>query len=186
MGMATWKNILMNYRIEKNILPKNCIDHIKSLINNLDFINAGDIVNSKINNIFTPNYIFQGMSRVTTDNININENNKLLYTRLNDFGFIITSIVCEKEKIKIKNIDRFMWNLYKPNEEGTFHVDMVDSSFYTILYSFNDSDGYVQIGDKKIYDVENEAKIFKSNIKHKGVGPTKSNYRLNLNIVLQT
>jgi len=133
----------------------------------------------------TPNYVFAGLSRVTSINDNLSNNNKLLYTRLNDFGFMITELVCKKANINIKHIKRFMWNLYKKGEEGTKHTDEEDDSYYTILYSLNTSDGYLEVGDKKIYDVENEAKIFKSNLLHRGVGPKNSNYRLNLNIVIQ-
>ena len=79
-----------------------------------------------------------------------------------------------------------MWNLYKPGEEGIFHTDSLKNNFYTILYSLNTSDGFLIVGDQKIYDKQDEAKIFKSNILHKGVGPTKDKYRLNLNVVIET
>lgn len=174
-----------NIQKVNNILTKNCINRLKNLIKNLDFLIAHDEqINS--NNFFTADTVFQGLSRVTTSSKNINNNNNLLYTSLNEFGFIIAELVCKKINLNIKKIDRFMWNFYKPGEQGTFHTDAKNNNFYTILYSLNTSDGYVKIQDEIVYDIEDEAKIFKSNLPHMGVGPTKDNYRLNLNIVLET
>mgnify|MGYP003116691489 FL=1 len=166
--------------IEKNVLPNNCVKVLKNILCDLDFKIAQD---SKCVNIFESQN-FQGFSRNTLDSKNVNESNKLTYTRLNDYAFIIAEIVCKKLNFKIKNINRIMWNLYKRGEEGLFHTDATENNFITILYSLNTSDGYIMIDEKKVNDVENEAKIFKSIVKHKGVGPTKDLFRLNLNIVL--
>ena len=78
-----------------------------------------------------------------------------------------------------------MWNIYRAGEEGIFHNDGEEEGLYTILYSLNSSDGYLQINDAKFYDVEDEAKVFPSKLLHKGVGPEKDRLRINLNIVLE-
>lgn len=169
-------------KIIDNILTKNCVNHIKNLLTHLDFKIANDFNNL---DVFKENNMLQGMSRNTLDRQNIHEFNHLLYTRLNDVGIIITELVCKRLKIKYKTIDRFMWNFYKQGEKGKEHTDMEGDEFYSIVYSLNTSDGYIKIGDKKIYDIEDQAKIFKSNIPHQGFGPTKDKFRLNLNILIQ-
>ena len=79
-----------------------------------------------------------------------------------------------------------MWNLYKQGEMGTFHDDEKKDNFISIVYCLNNSDGYLEVEDQKVYDIENDARIFKSNLTHRGVGPTNDLYRLNLNILLET
>lgn len=170
-------------KIIDNILTKNLVNHTKYLLKDLDFILAYD--HERLN-VFEEDNMLQGLSRNTLDRRNIHEFNQKLYTRLNDIGLVITELVCKRTNIKYKKIDRFMWNFYKSGEKGKKHKDTEKDNFYSIIYSFNNSDGYLEIGNKKIYDVEDEAKVFKSNIIHQGVGPTKTNYRLNLNIVLET
>jgi|DEB0MinimDraft_10_1074344.scaffolds.fasta_scaffold27975_4 hypothetical protein len=172
----------MSYIIHKNILTPNIIQHLKNLLKDLDFF-IGKDMDETAEKIFNKDFKFQGMLRITTDQNNVTDKN--LYNRLNDIAFIVTEIVCKKSNINLKRIQRFMWNFYKQGEEGTFHKDNPDENFYTIVYSLNTSDGYLEINNQKIYDIEDEAKIFKSNIFHKGVGPTKDNFRLNLNIILE-
>lgn len=172
----------MSYTIHKNILTPNIIQHLKSLIKDLDF-RIGRDNDETAEKIFTRNFQFQGMLRVTTDINNVT--NQPLYNRLNDIAFIITEIVCKKSNINLKKIHRFMWNFYKAGEKGELHQDINDECFYSIVYSLNTCDGYLEINNEKIYDIEDEAKIFKSNIYHRGVGPTKDSFRLNLNIVFE-
>tara|TARA_R110000851_G_scaffold48624_1_gene117317 strand:+ start:146 stop:661 length:516 start_codon:yes stop_codon:yes gene_type:complete len=162
------------------ILTPKTIYRLQLLLSKLDWLLAADN-ESEEHNKLNLNLKFLGLSRDTLDNPD-----RELWHRLNDFGLIITESVCQKIDLKYKNINRFMWNLYKPNEEGQMHTDCLSDNCFTILYSLNTSDGYLIVGDQKIYDKQDEAKIFKSNILHKGVGPTKDKYRLNLNIVLST
>ena len=77
--------------IEKNVLPNNCVKVLKNILCDLDFKIAQD---SKCVNIFESQN-FQGFSRNTLDSKNVNESNKLTYTRLNDYAFIIAEIVCK-------------------------------------------------------------------------------------------
>tara|TARA_R100001509_G_scaffold100653_1_gene58825 strand:+ start:42 stop:569 length:528 start_codon:yes stop_codon:yes gene_type:complete len=168
--------------IEKNVIPKNCISLIKNLLGYIDYRLSSDINKA---DFFTTKK-FQGLSADTSNIKLIHESKKLLHTRLNDFAFMIANIICERRDIKIKNITRVMWNLYRPGDEGLFHKDAEDDEKkFTILYSLNTSDGYLIVNKEKFLDVENEAKIFKSNTLHKGVGPTNDAYRLNVNIVLE-
>ena len=179
-------------KIVENVLTKKIVDHIKLLVKNLDFIIASDVhllgINRSGLGVFEGDHILQGMSRNTLDNRNINDNNRVLYTRLNDMGIIITELVCKRLDIKYKRIDRLMWNFYKPGEKGIEHIDVMKEGgdFISILYSLNTSDGYIKIKNKKIYDVEDEAKVFNSRVPHQGMGPKKTNHRLNLNIVVET
>jgi hypothetical protein len=162
------------------ILTPRTIYRLQALLAKLDWFLAGDTITDQEDK-FNLNLKFLGLSRDT-----LNNPDRELCHRLNDFGLIITESVCEKINLKYNNIDRFMWNLYKPGEEGQMHTDSLNDNFFTILYSLNTSDGYLIVGDEKIHDKQDEAKVFKSNILHKGVGPTEDKYRLNLNIVVST
>ena len=157
------------------ILTPALIQQTKVLLKDLKFNIAYDKDISYLND----NTKLQGLSRITTiepiDNLD---------EKLNIFGLFITEKVCEKAQIKYKTIKRFLWNIYRQNEEGQFHQD-ADENHVSIVYSFNKTDGYLQINDAKFYDVEDEAKIFSSNLQHKGVCPTKELLRINLNILLE-
>ena len=168
--------------IEKNILPKNCILAIRSLLSDLDY-ELGRSQNVK--KIFEREQ-FEGVSRNTLDPQNIHKGNEVKYARLNDFAFTISQIICERRNIKIKYMTRVMWNLYRPGDKGTFHQDgLYGENKMSILYSLNSSDGHLLVENEKFIDVENEAKIFPSYLAHMGVGPTKATYRLNCNIVFE-
>jgi hypothetical protein len=52
------------------------------------------------------------------------------------------------------------------------------------LYSLNTTDGGFYLEDKFFPDIMGQAKVFKSNIKHKGVGPIKDKARFNLNMII--
>ncbi len=169
-------------KIVDNILTKKLISHIKYLLKDLNLILEYDKEGLEV---FKEDNMLQGLSRNTLDRRNIHDFNKILYSRLNDIGLVITELVCKRVNIKYKKIDRFMWNFYKSGEKGKKHSDTKKENFYSILYSINTSDGYLEIGNKKIYDIEDEAKVFKSTVPHQGFGPTKDNFRLNLNIVLE-
>jgi len=168
--------------IIKNVLPKNTnLEIINLLIKSSNWYIALDAPNATILNKLFDDNIHSGFS-MTTFNKNkqeyINEN-------LNLFAFIITDIICDKINIKNYEVDRFMWNYYLKNNEGINHVDQKENNYISILYSLHDGDGGIQIGDNFYQDVMGEAKIFKSNVYHKGIGPKTKNARFNLNIVLK-
>ena len=164
--------------VEGNILPKNCLGLLKYLLSNLDYRLAFD--SSK--GVFFKK--FEGFSRDTLDSKNIHPGNELLYARLNDMAYIITEIVCERRQIKMTKMERVMWNLYRPGDEGSFHKDAdLNDKKKSILFTLNSSDGCLIVGQDKYKDVENEAKLFDSHLLHKGIGPKNDPYRLNVNIV---
>jgi len=169
----------MTIKTCKGILTPRLIDTVKKLLTDLPFKIAIDNKDSVGKNLNTDIQL-QGLSRVSNHPpIGPTE------SRLNDFGFFITEKICEKTNFDYSNIRRFMWNIYRRGEEGSFHNDGEEDGLYTILYSLNSSDGYLQINDAKFYDVEDEAKVFPSKLLHKGVGPEKDKLRINLNIVLE-
>ena len=172
------------YKIERNILSSKDLIHIKNLLKELHWKIARD--NNKFREqMFDIDQPFQGMYRSTLLEP-IGETEK----ELNEFAKKVSNEVCKRQNLNV-NVERIMWNFYKTSDTGTmFHIDTdgihVDiDKYWSILFSLNDSDGYLQINKFKIKDVENEAKIFKSNLLHKGVAPVKNNFRLNLNLVVK-
>jgi len=97
---------------------------------------------------------------------------------------IITNTVLEKMNLKGK-IFRFMWNMYNQNQSSYIHKDHHLDTYVSILYNLHTTDGGTEIDGKFYPDQESEAKVFKSNIDHKGIGPKKNNIRFNLNIVVE-
>lgn len=169
----------MSIKTCKGILTPRLLNAVKDIMTELNFKIAFDTNERSKNFLRNENIKLQGLSRITTDQP-IGE----IETKLNIFAFFIAEKVAEKTKLNYRKINRFMWNIYRPGEEGDFHNDG-DEGDYSILYSLNSTDGYLQINDAKFYDVEDEAKVFPSFLKHKGVGPKKNNLRINLNIVLE-
>ena len=170
----------MNYKIVNNILTPNLIKYLKTILADLRFEIGKDTSDNE--NIFGKDVNTKGMMCCTSLD---KYKDELISIRLNDFGFIITEIVCKKLNLNVKQIKRIMWNYYTQNEVGSYHCDHDQNNHYSILYSLNTSDGYIEISDEKIYDIEDEAKIFKSNLKHRGVGPIKTKYRLNLIVLVE-
>jgi len=105
---------------------------------------------------------------------------------LNLYADLILDNICEKLKIKNFNLERIMWNLYFSSDEGDYHVDNYENNFLSVLYSLHTTDGGIIIDNNFINDKQGEAKVFKSSILHKGVGPTKDKVRFNLNMVFST
>jgi hypothetical protein len=108
---------------------------------------------------------------------------------LNSYALVITELICRRLNINFRNIKRFYWNYYRPDEKSEYHEDLQDSqneNLVSILYALNTTDGYVEFEKGGKYpDVSGQAKIFRSTQRHRGVGPVKDNVRFNLNIVLE-
>ena len=172
------------YKIEKNVLPQKDLIQIKNLLKELHWQNAYDST-KYYNQMYDIDQPFQGMYRLTLDEP-IGKTEK----ELNKFATKVSDEVCKRQNLNV-DIIRITWNFYKKSDTGMiFHIDTdnihVDvHKYWSILFSLNDSDGYLQINKFEIKDVENEAKIFKSNLLHKGVAPVKNNFRLNLNLVVK-
>ena len=97
---------------------------------------------------------------------------------------IIMNTVLEKTNRKGK-LFRFMWNMYNKNQESFAHVDHHLENYISVIYALHTTDGGTEINDKFYKDQESEAKIFKSNVTHRGIGPKKNFVRFNLNIVIE-
>jgi hypothetical protein len=114
------------------------------------------------------------------------ENNKpTLNTPLNIYAKIILDSVLEKAKLNVRSVKRFYWNLYFPGHESALHTDENTDDFLTIIYNLHTTDGGTLVDNVFYKDKIGQAKLFNSNLVHKGIGPKKDNYRFNLNIVLK-
>jgi hypothetical protein len=164
-----------------NILPASINQNIiKTLLYSPNWQFAEDddkpaeigVFDNKVNHaafILTSYDIFKNINR---DNI------------LNLYAETITALVCEKAEVKNYTIQRFCWNYYMPGMSGNYHTDNDNDNRISILYSLNTTDGGFYLGDEFYPDVMGTAKVFKSNIKHKGVGPKNDKARFNLNTVI--
>ena len=104
---------------------------------------------------------------------------------LNFFGHLVFSLIQERSKFKIKNINRLYWNFYTPVSEMNFHVDDHNPGrSISAIYNLHTNDGGTVIQDNFIYSKESQAIIFRSEKLHKGIAPKISNCRLSLNLVM--
>jgi hypothetical protein len=104
-------------------------------------------------------------------------------THLNEAAYFILSKIGIHLGIKKYIPYRYTWNYYNRSSTGTPHTDYEYDNFISVLYNLNTNDGGTIINDKMYNSVAGRAVIFKSNVLHHGVGPTKSAQRYNLNIV---
>jgi len=102
---------------------------------------------------------------------------------LNLFAEIIFDTVTTKLNLTSVYPERILWNMYLPNSRGIEHPDHTDDKYYSLVYSLHKTDGGLMVEDKFFPDVDGQAKIFKSNVIHKGIGPKKDRVRFNLNLV---
>ncbi|HAT63766.1 MAG TPA: hypothetical protein DCS66_04065, partial [Flavobacteriaceae bacterium] len=137
-----------------------------------------------LNNVFKA---FTGMSMITYNCLDpastLHGKDRDLF--LNERGRKIASIVCKKAKIKNYKILRFYWNFYRPLDVTDWHLDRSVSGCMSFVYNLHDSDGGTQIGKKVYKDIESAAKLFPSDTSHRGLGPKKLSFRLNLNCIFQ-
>jgi hypothetical protein len=105
---------------------------------------------------------------------------------LNFFGDLVFFLIQEKSKLKIKNVSRFYWNLYTPQSVCHEHTDDHNiGKSVSAVYSFHTNDGGTQVENEFASSKEGQAVVFKSEKKHKGITTKTSNFRLNLNIVME-
>jgi|TARA_R100000329_G_C7612215_1_gene217306 hypothetical protein len=140
-------------------------------------------INRTLNMRYLQSYFsaFKGMS-MTTYNTEMGINSD---PYLNDWGDRISKIVCKKAKIKKYEPIRYFWNFYRPSDVTEWHLDKSTSGFKSFVYNLHDSDGGTEVGKKIYYDKEGEAKLFNSHARHRGLGPTETNFRLNLNCIIK-
>lgn len=96
------------------------------------------------------------------------------------FNSVLLSIDKKFENIQLK---RVLWNYYNKGSTGVYHNDHSDSSWYSIVYNLNTSDGGTVIDSTFVDGLSGRAILFKSNLPHKGVGPNKSKHRFAVNII---
>ena len=165
----------MSVRIIKNILPKeNNKQILKYLCNEVPWKIASEY--KKPYDIIFSDNLHLGYSYCS----NLTDNQEIL----NIPASIVMNTVLEKINLKGK-IFRFMWNMYNKNQESFIHSDHHSDNYISVIYNLHTTDGGTEVNGKFYKDQESDAKIFKSNIKHKGVGPKKDFIRFNLNIVIE-
>ena len=104
------------------------------------------------------------------------------YTR-NDYFQIINPLI---KKINPAAIHRIKVNLNTKTEkiiETGLHDDLENVHFTSGVYFINDCDGYLRIGDKKIYSKENTFVTFPSHLTHTGTTCTNVDRRVLINII---
>jgi hypothetical protein len=111
------------------------------------------------------------------------DNNKL-NSPLDLYADFIFQIILKKLNIS-GFLDRCLWNLYFPGDFGDFHTDRDHESYLSVVYPLHTTDGLTIIKDQEFKDLEGFAKIFPSHFKHKGIGPTDSKFRMNLNLIIK-
>jgi hypothetical protein len=167
----------MKVKILNNIIPKTINKNIINELVNHQWYIACDNTQDMCKKIFSK--VNNGFSLLTLENGIIKMN-----TILNVYGQIIFNIIIEKLKIKAR-LDRLYWNMYLKESETEIHTDKLDLEYFSILYNLHTTDGGIEINNKFYPDLESQAKVFKSNILHRGIGPKQDNVRFNLNITFQ-
>ena len=163
--------------VTNNILPNETNNKLLYELSNHHWFIAYDNQDNRLGKLFSP--IHSGLSIITFNN-GINQ----FQSPLNIYGQIIFDIIKDKLKINCK-LERLMWNMYFKNDEGEIHIDQDSKDHMSALYSIHTTDGGIEIENMLYPDVMGQAKVFNSNIKHKGVGPKKENIRFNLNILFK-
>lgn len=165
----------MQTRLISDILPQQFLDEVVNhLCSNAHWTLAGD---SQNNNVY--NNLFYKKEHLGFAFKSENNTNQIF---LNTVAKIIVYSVAEKLNLKLY-VQRFLWNMYYPGQNSRYHDDTPEDNHLSILYNLHDSDGGTEIDGKFYPDVLGQAKVFKSNLIHRGLGPKKSFVRFNLNIV---
>ena len=107
------------------------------------------------------------------------------YKELNDYAQLILDQVSKRLKIKTEP-HRFFWNLYYTTSISKYHKDWpIPNKCKTIVYNLHTTDGGTDIDGKIYKDKMGQAKVFESNLLHKGVSCVKDLVRINLNIIFR-
>jgi hypothetical protein len=105
---------------------------------------------------------------------------------LNMFGDYVFPLIQERSKFKVQDIKRLYWNVYTPQSICQFHVDDGNvGKFVSAVYNLHTNDGGTQVGEEIAPAIESQAIIFRSEKIHKGLASKTSNFRLNLNIIME-
>lgn len=167
----------MKVKLLNDIVPKTINNKIiHELVNHHWFI-AWDSKTSNIEKIFSNKNCGFSVETIRDGKINMN-------SVLNIYGEIIFNIILEKLDIKAE-LNRLFWNMYLKESEGDYHIDNENPNFISVVYNLHTTDGGTEIDNIFYNDLEGQAKVFNSNIIHKGFGPKQSNVRFNLNLVFK-
>jgi len=156
-----------NIQIIKLLAHHHWFRGVENNVNHLDELEKG------VNRGFT----VMTYNSDTNDLINLN-------TPLNVFANLIWQMTMAKLNCK-GQLQRFFWNFYTTNNVTSFHKDMENNDFYSIIYNLHTTDGGTNIENKFYGDQESQVKIFNSNTLHKGIPPKQNKFRMNLNIVFK-
>ena len=167
----------MKVKILNTIIPKIINDNIINELISHPWSIAQDNIENVRKKLFSE--INGGFSLTTLKDGIIQTN-----TVLNVYGQIIFNIIIDKLKIKAR-LDRLFWNMYLKQSETEIHADKLDPEYFSLVYNLHTTDGGIEIDNKFYPDLESQAKIFKSNILHRGIGPKQDNVRFNLNIMFK-
>jgi len=167
----------MKVKILNNIIPKIINDNIINELISHPWRIAQDNIENVRKKLFSE--INGGFSLITLKDGIIQTN-----TVLNVYGQIIFNIIIDKLKIKAR-LDRLFWNMYLKQSETEIHADNLNPEYFSLVYNLHTTDGGIEIDNKFYPDLESQAKIFKSNILHRGIGPKQDNVRFNLNITFK-
>jgi hypothetical protein len=162
-----------------NIPTNNNIQIIKLLTNHHWFLGHENHINHLLE-------IEKGINRgLTVMTYNAETNDLInLNTPLNVFANLIWQMTMDKINWK-GELQRFFWNFYTTDNISSFHKDMRDNDFYSIIYNLHTTDGGTNINNKFYKDNESQVKIFNSTTLHKGIQPKQDKFRMNLNIVFK-
>lgn len=123
---------------------------------------------------FDPYYNFDNDKKIISE-----------YNHLINFAYKVHKNICDKQNYINSQIMRIYFNMYYVNQNTDFHTDKKDDSYITILYNLHTTDGGTIVDNDFYEDKMGEAKIFKSNLLHKGVGPKTDKIRFNLNMIIK-
>lgn len=107
------------------------------------------------------------------------------YNHLINFAYKIHKNICDKQNYKNSKMMRIYFNMYYKNQNTEFHTDKKDDKYITILYNLHTTDGGTIVDNVFYEDKMGQAKIFKSNLLHKGIGPKTDKIRFNLNMIIK-
>jgi len=163
-----------------NLLPKSINLEIINVLGQHPFHIAYDTNDIKLrhNNLLLGKS--NGFNIITIDE------GKIMYDSiLNVYGNIISEIIKNKLELDNYSIERLYWNLYLNKNNTQLHTDRDHSNFISIVYNLHTTDGGTEINKKFYPDIMGQAKIFKSNVLHRGIGPIEDPVRFSLNIILK-
>jgi len=164
----------MKIKLLNNILPPQTNKRIIKHLSDHHWFLAWDKKMNRLEKIFSNKN--SGFSITTLEHGNSQSNSVL-----NVYGEMIFDLIVQRLQIK-GTLIRIFWNMYLKNSEGDFHTDLSSDNYLNALYCLNPTDGGVIVDGKFYGDIESQAKVFKSNIVHKGCGPKEDNVRFNLNL----